>query len=272
MSDAPADTMHLSSLLESGAAYTAPLDAAVEYLRLRIASILPVYVLAMAPHAVVIAMMIDAITAEQRSLIPRYCIYLCAATIWRWIGLTYIQQRVQRDLQLRPGRPLLRSLDSILLLRLFSNVAMSWGIFAVGIPVFYGLFFSGFATPLLLDDSAPAHGRLRSCITWIQHSARRLIRIAFATTVMTIWLLVVITVTQYFLIEFVLPHFFDIQLTEVQVTLHSWSWWLGIFYITFLILDMFWSVSIVMIYYDSQSHRLAPDLYARLAVLREGDA
>ncbi|HEY1684658.1 MAG TPA: hypothetical protein VGG19_07850 [Tepidisphaeraceae bacterium] len=270
MTDAAAETFQLASQLETGAAYTGPLDAAIEYLRIRIGFILPIYVLAMIPHAIVIAWLIDAITAEQRSLMPRLCIYLCIATIWRWIGLAWIQQQAQRDLQLRPGRPLAKQLLPILLVRLFSNAVMSWGIFGAGIPSFYAIFSGSFATPLMLDDSIPERDRLKNGLRGIHRSARRLLRISLPMLVLMLWLVAVIGVTQYFLIGFVLPHLFDVQLTEVEVTQGSSAWWLGMIYFAFLILDMFWAVASVMIYYDSQSRRMGTDLYARLAGLDRG--
>lgn len=271
MTQGQSDSLQLSSLLDTQSAATGPLDAAVEYLRLRIGNIFPIYVLSMIPHAVATALLIDALIAEQRSRIGRYCLYLTAATIWRWIGLTWIQRQTQRDLQLRPGRSFFRQLTPILLLRLYSSAAINWGIFGLGVPSFYGLFVSAFAAPLMLDDSTPSHGRIKNCLLQIRRSSRRLLRVTLALTVMTIWLVVVLLVLQYFVLEFVLPHFFDIQLTEITVTMNSWAWRLGIFYFAFLILNMFWTVAGVILYYDSQSRQMGTDLYARLALLKAGE-
>src|SRR5580658_9113562 len=85
-----------------------PLDEAAEYLRTSLPALLPVYLLAMVPHALASAWLIDAICAEQRDRAARCCAGLTLAMIWRWIGLAFVQRRVQRDLTLQPGGPIWR--------------------------------------------------------------------------------------------------------------------------------------------------------------------
>src|ERR1700684_4609331 len=88
-----------ASLADAGGPCIAPLDAAAEYLRGNMDKVLPLYVLAMGPHAVIVILLIDAIVGEERSAAAMYCLLLVAATVWRWIWLARLQQNVQADLQ-----------------------------------------------------------------------------------------------------------------------------------------------------------------------------
>ncbi len=91
----------LATLLDAGGACTSPLDAAADYWRIKADRLLPLYVLAMGPHAIVTGLLIAAINGEQRSLASRYCFYLTAATLWRWVWIAWLQRRVQEDLRAR---------------------------------------------------------------------------------------------------------------------------------------------------------------------------
>ena len=86
-------------------------------------------------------------------------------------------------------------------------------------------------------------------------------------TVIAVLLLVAIVIGQTILAQTVLPNLLGIDTADLNVTLDSWAWRLGILYFVFLLLDLFWTVASVLIYYDSQSRRTATDLRTRLAAV-----
>jgi hypothetical protein len=258
-----------AELLETQGACTAPLDAAVEYIRMRIGRVLPLYVVAMLPFSIVMVLLIDAINSEQRSFAAECCVYLVAATVWRWIWLARLQQQVQEDLQARRGAGFWSRIGQILLLRLLGNGAITWGGFLAGVPAFYGLFVGSFATPLLLENTDPTFTRLKHVLSWIHHSAWRLGKIGFAITVVAALLTVAILVNQYILGQVILPTILGMDTADLNLTIQGWAWRLSVFYFVFLLIDAFWTVAAVILYYDSQSRRMATDLSIRLHNITE---
>lgn len=262
----------LAELVQTQGSCTAPLDAAVEYLRVRGARVFPLYVLAMAPHAIVVKWLLDAIVAEQRDALSGWCALLTLATVWRWIWLARIQAMVQSDLGVLPPRPereFWKRLIPILQVRLVSNIAVTWGGLIV-FPAFYGLFIGSFAAPLFLENPGPVLPNLGKSISWIHNSTRRLMRITLAMTIVAVLILVAAFVAQLLLTSTVLPSLLGLDTADLGVTLNSWAWRLTVFYFLFLILDGYWTVASVLIYYDSQSRRLATDLKSRLRNVTEG--
>jgi hypothetical protein len=260
----------LATLIEAGGACTTPLDAAAEYWRLRFGRLLPVYILAMAPHALIANLLIAAISGEQRSLAAQYCLYLTVATLWRWVWLGRLQQRVQQDLGTPVAASFWSRIGQILLLRLLANFAMNWGAIIAGLPAFYGFFLSGFATPLLLESNDKPQVRVRQAISWIHHSGRRLFRIMLILTAFAVLLLVGLFASQYALANTVLPSFLNVDTADLELTLNGTAWRLSMIYFAWLILDAYWAVAAVLVFYDSQSRRSASDLRARLKVLTQG--
>lgn len=254
----------LADSLETQGPCTAPLDAAVDYVVRRPERVLPVYAIAMLPFSVVVVLLIDAITGEQRSRLETYCVYLVAATVWRWIGLTLLQDRVQRDLQGRRGARFWSRICQILMLRCFANGALTWGSILAGLPAFYGLFVGSFAAPLMLDNSDPTAARLKDILSWIHHSVWRLCKMVFVVTFLAGWLMVAILMSQRILVQTVLPSLMGMDTADLAVTISSWAWFLSVLYFVFLVIDLFWSVASVFIYYESQSRRMATDLQLRL--------
>jgi hypothetical protein len=267
---AASTTNTLGEMVEAQGPCTAPLDAAVEYIRLRFDRILPVYVLAMAPHAVVTVLLIDAIIAERRSVVAQYCGYLVLVTVWRWVWLARLQYGVDEDLQERRRTPFWSRIMPILLIRLWSNFALTWGSLLAGVPAFYGLFAGSFAAPLMLNNSESVFPQLQLALSWIQHSGRRLLRVVLAMFAIAILLIVAAFVSQAILSDTILPSLLGVDTAELGVTLNSWAWRLRVIYFLFLLLDVFWTVSSVILFYDSQSRRLATDLRARLLNIAEG--
>lgn len=263
-----ADQAFISTLLDTQGPGAKPLDAAAEYLRARFDRVLVCYVLAMFPHAIVALMLTQAIANEHRARFPMICLLLTLATVWRWVGLAWLQYDVQSQLHEMRKPPFWRRLPSILLLRLYGNLAMGWGGILV-LPGFYGLFVSSFAAPLLLENHEPLLLRLRKVNKWISHSAARLgyalMMLAFVILALTVGILIL----QMFLLGQVFPSILGISVGDASVTMSSWAWRLGLFYLIFLLFDMYWQVAGVFLYYDSQSRRMATDLRARLMQLVE---
>jgi hypothetical protein len=200
-------------------------------------------------------------------------VYLCGLTVWRWVWLARLQYDVQRDLQgLPPDRRFWRRLPAMLQLRLASNVAITWASIVV-IPAFYGLYLGCFATPLLMDGSPaePALDRVRRGLSWVHRAARRLTRVLVIMVVLWLVLTVAIFVGQAALVGTVLPSLTGIDAADLSVTLDSWPWRLRVLYFGFLVLDAFWTVAAVFLFYDSQSRRMATDLRARLRAITSGE-
>jgi hypothetical protein len=267
-----AEPLHVPppTLMEAASACTTPLDAAADYWRANVERLLPMYVLAMAPHVVAMGIAIAAIAGEQRTAAAQCCIHLAGATIWRWIWISRLQMRVQDDVRSQVQTRFLSRLPQILLTRLYCNIAMSWGIVLMGVPTFYGLFIGSYAAPLLLEGNEPAMFRIRAALTWIHHSGKRLFRMLLVIGAISTLLVIVLFVCQYVLAGTILPSFLSVDTSELSLTLDGWAWRLSVFYFAFLVIDAYWSVAAVFIYYDSQSRRTASDLRARLMLLTEG--
>ena len=66
----------LAELVQTHGSCTAPLDAAIEYLRVRGARIFPLYVLAMAPHAIAVKWLLRYVQSHRFTLFAWYRIVL----------------------------------------------------------------------------------------------------------------------------------------------------------------------------------------------------
>ncbi len=138
------------------------------------------------------------------------------------------------------------------------------------VPAFYALFIGSFAAPLFLENAGPVLPNLRKSISWIHSSTRRLMRITLAMSIVALLLLVAAFVAQLMLTNTIFPSLLGLDTADLAITLNSWAWRLTVFYFLFLILDGYWTVASVFIYYDSQSRRLATDLKSRLRNITEG--
>jgi hypothetical protein len=264
----------LTQLLQTQGPCTAPLDSAVEYIRIRFDRVLAFYLVAMIPHAVVINNLIGAVVLQRRSWLTENCILLIGATIWRWIWLAALQFNMQSDLGVitnAGSRRFFRRLPAILQIRLLSHVTILWAGWLI-IPAFYGVLIGSFAAPLLLESDEPAWKRIRAAMSWIHHSGSRLTRISFSISALLVLLIFASFIGQLILSQTALPSLLNIDTADLSLTLASWSWRLTLLYLLLLLLDAFWTVASVMIYYDSQSRRLATDLRFRVQNLTEASA
>jgi hypothetical protein len=194
---------------------------------------------------------------------------LTVATVWRWAWLGVVQRRVGADLRGDPPLPLRRRLMPILLARLVSNVAMTWGGILI-VPMFYGFFVSGFATPLLLESEEPALPRLLRLLGWLHGWAGRLIHVSVALSVAMILAVVGVIVVQLLLVWVMLGSLLALDTSNLQLTMGSVAWVMCVSYFLFVLFDVYWTVASVILFYDLQSQRLGTDLRLRLRTLREG--
>lgn len=273
MTNGAADNLAFNAgLLETQGPCTTPLDLAIEYIRARIDRVLPTYVLAMAPHAVIAVWLIDAITGERRSRIATYSLYLVVCTFWRWMWLARLQYDVQRDLRGVAIANFWRRLPQVLVVRLISHFAITWGSLLAGVPAFYGFYTGSFAAPLLFENVGPTGAALKRLLSWIQYSGKRLLRVLLAITVIACIVTVAVFVSQAILSQTIVPSLLGLNTVDLDLTLNSWSWRLRMLYFIFLAFDAFWSVAAVFVYYDSQSRRMATDLRARLETIADRTA
>jgi hypothetical protein len=154
---------------------------------------------------------------------------------------------------------------------LWGNVAVTWGSILV-VPSFYGLYLGSFAGPLLLESKEPATGRVKLGVSWVRHSGQRLMRVVMVVSALAFILTVAVFVSQAALAGTVLPTLLGVDTADLDVTLGSWSWRLRVLYFVFLLVDAFWTVAAVFLYYDSQSRRMATDLRVRLRTIMDRPA
>ena len=250
-----------------GTSALVPLDMAAEYLRIHPWRVLPLYVVAMGPFSAAMLLAIGVVSSQHRSAVPETCVWLTAATIWRWGWIAVVQRRVQHDLKGEPPGAVVGRLLPILLVRLVSNFAILWGGVLL-IPAFYGLFLWGLAAPMLLEDDRPAWARTKATVTWIRQATGRLTRVCLSLLGLGLLLLVSVVAVQLFVVHVLLPSFLGLESADAVLTVQSRSWFLCLCYFVFVVLDLYWIVLSVMLFYDLQARRLGTDLFVRLRRLQ----
>ncbi len=248
-----------------------PLDEAVDYLTARSARVLPLYLAAMAPYSAAMIFMIDAITTQHRSALPFWSALLTLATLWRWLWLPAVQRRVQEDVRGEPTLPLGRHLAKIVLIKAAASAAIFWGGLIV-IPAFYGFFLSAFAAPVLLESGGGAFRSLKRALVWIHHSARRFAGVSLALTAAFLAAWLGIFLLQVVMTSTILPSLLGLEAADLTLTLRSWSWFLSLAYLMFVLFDYFWTIASVMVFYDAQSRQLGSDLRLRLGTIQGREA
>ncbi|GJM24071.1 MAG: hypothetical protein DHS20C16_04860 [Phycisphaerae bacterium] len=245
----------------------ASMDAAAEYVRKNLSTILPMYVVAMLPFSAAIMLTIDIVTSQYRAmtLLTSWC--LVAATLWRWAWLAALQRRVQAVI--RGGEPhkIRGRLLSILFLRLVASACMTWGSLVIA-PGIYGFLIGGMATPLHLEPSDRPKDQIKTVISWITSSQKRLLKILTSLSFLYVLGLICFYALIRIVLGTLLPTFLGIDPSDMGFTLESWTGILVVSYLVGLVFDLYWAVLSVMIFYDLQSRRLAPDLRVRIRNLR----
>lgn len=246
-----------------GDSCAAPLDDALTYVRYRGGGVLPMYLLAMAPHAMVMLMAVDALAMRSFAAVREVSVLLTVATLWRWVGLALVQRRVQIDLRGEAPSAIWRRLPGIVMVRLYANVAIVWGGLLV-IPGFYGLLISTTVTPAFLEGDTSSWASLRRLFGWISGGSNRLLRTVAAASVIGLMLMLSLLFVQILLVYTALPSLLGLSASDLSLTVGSWSWVICMGYLLFLMMDFYWAIAGVFLYYDLQASRLGTDLRARL--------
>jgi len=254
-----------------GQSSLASMDVTAEYLRTHIWRILPLYVVAMLPFSLAVMYTIDAVTSQYRAMLTLTSFLLVIATLWRWVWLAALQRRVQADIRGGAPRSVRRRIVPILLLRLAASACALWGSIFIA-PGLYGFLMSGMATPLSLDPSERQWSQIKSLTSWISRSYWRLSKVLNAMLFLYLISLGCIFGGIRFLLGWLLPAFLGINPSDVDFTLGSWTGILIVSYLVALVFDLFWAILSVMIFYELQSRRLAPDLRVRLRKLKESSS
>ena len=121
---------------------------------------------------------------------------------------------------------------------------------------------------MLLEDDRPAWARTKATVTWIHQASGRLSRVCLALLGLGLLLLVSVVAVQLFVVHVLLPSFLGLESADAVLTVQSRSWFLCLCYFVFVVLDLYWIVLSVMLFYDLQARRLGTDLFVRLRRLQ----
>ena len=242
-----------------------PLDRALEYLRERGAALLPAYAVGMLPFTMVALMLVDAISANDYPALAGLLLLQLVALLWRWAWLAVVQRKVQTDLRGVPPLSLRSRAVAIVVMRCWTALAQTWGIF-LGIPFVVGFFLSSFATPALLEKPGPAGARVTMARKWVTGAFRDLLRIMVALALGGGVFIAGLAAFHTLVIDLLLPLVL-VDTTDLKLTLGSSAWLLSVGYLLFVAFDFFWTAASVFIFYELQSRHLGADLQKRLAAL-----
>ena len=245
----------------------ASMDATVHYLTVRLWRVLPPYLVGMSFYSLAFLIAIDVVTSQHRSAITDAAWLLTGATVWRWIWLGVAQRRVLQDVRGESIPSLWRRLPALLVVRLFAIIAIVWGGLIV-VPAYYGLFLSGFATPMMLDTQHSTWTRVTKTLSRIHRTPGRLTRVTFALTVLTLLTATSVFVIQFLMAHTILPSLLGFDSADLIVTIDSLAWFLTVCYFLFVILDFYWTVLAVILFDHLRFHRLGGDLRIRIRGLK----
>jgi len=249
------------------------LDAAGRYLRDQLAAALPLYVLAIAPLAVAMLWVIDAVAARDRDALTVGCVLVTAAILWRWAWLAVLQHRVQATMRGGASARVARRLPAIVMTRLVAALALTWGALLL-LPPYWGFFLAGFAGPSLLEteDVGSARRQVSQTLGWITRAVGPLARAAAMLAGFCLLLVGSAISFQYVAIGMILPALTGIDPTQARLTMSGLAWWLSLAFMIFCVFDLYWHIAAVMLFYHLAGRRLGTDLQARLTTLEEGRA
>ncbi|MGC9260727.1 MAG: hypothetical protein ACP5I8_11730 [Phycisphaerae bacterium] len=255
--------------LQSNDDFAGSLDAGLEFIRAHVAWTLPMYVLAVAPTALLMLPIIADIAVHRPGDATPYCWLLLPAMVWRWCVLAIIQQRVCWAVTRNADTRLLkRRMFPLIIVRLTLAVGAVWGCWLLLVPGFPAIILGAQVAPSLLD--APT--------TSFKHVRRPLLMgLASAGTwrqlcVVLLTLLVVyigIIGTLHILADMVIPSFAGISDLRLQLLLRSSALEMGIVLLIWMGFDLLWHVISVIQFYHVQARHTGADIQFRLNALRE---
>lgn len=226
------------------------LDETLDLLARNAGVLVPVYLVAALPFAVVGLFFLDAALAGKTARLPLYAALLVVTGWLRWLGGLAVQRRTVHILDGMPARAWRAGIRSYLWLRLF------W--------------FPMYAGPVAMDPAA--HSPLRR-IGGLKAANR-----GFFTGLLMLHLLffcvvmLQVLVVHVFLTHLLLPYILGWDSQMLRVVLYSRFWWLAVTMLSLLGLEFFQLVSGVLAYRAVSSRWTGADLFKRMGLTRGGGA
>ncbi len=244
------------------------LDAAAAYLRARGWAVLAWYLLAIAPLLGASWLWIDTVAAQDRAGLRWASWLVVAAMLWRWAGLTLVQEKVMRDLGQAVLRSSWRRMLVIVLTRLTMHVGMIWGGWLV-LPGVFCFYVSGFVAPAMLASEHPGGAVLRHVAELVARSFRLLARHAAMLSILFVVTAICLLCAQGVLVAVILPSLLGVDTTDLWLSMSHVAWWLFSLLLLLLLFDLYWSVGAVFLIEQLMARRTGSDLAARLVQLKE---
>ncbi len=261
----PQDTIDL----QSNGDFAGSLDAGLEFIRAHAAWTVPMYVLAVAPAALLMLPIIADIAVHRPSDTTLYCWLLLPAMVWRWCILAIIQQRVRWAVTGKTdGNLLKRQLFPLIILRLSLAVWAVWGCWLLLVPGFPAIILGALVVPSLVDAPGLSFKHIRrpmllgltSVSTW-----RQLCVVLLTFVVVYIGIIGTLDIFA----DTVIPSFAGISDLHLQLLLRSSALKMGMMLFIWMGFDLLWHVSSVIQFYYTQSRHTGADIQFRLNGLRE---
>ena len=255
--------------LQSNGDFAGAMDAGLEFIRAQGAWALPMYVLAVAPTALLMLPIIGDIAIHRPSGAAVYGWLLLPAMVWRWFILALIQQRVRWAITGKSdGRMLMRRLFPLIILRLTLAAWALWGCWLLLVPGLPAVILSALVVPSLLDTPTlsfkhvfqPMGTALTAPSTWRQ-------LLAVLLTLLVVYIGIIGTL--HILADTVIPSFAGISDLRLQLLLRSPALELGIGLFMWMGFDLLWHCSSVIQFYHVQSRHTGADIQFQLNALRE---
>ncbi len=256
-----ANDLRDDSLIRTG--FAGPLDAAVEYIRLRLGWIFPLYVLAAGPLILLGMAAISTIVTHDATATPFFALLALPALVWRWCWLTVIQARVQEELSAKRPSGVLKRLPFVLVIRLAIAPLVLWGTGLLIFPALMAMAAGTMATPLLLDAPNTGWKQIKKLF---RHSiaSGRAMKLAGLLALIFIALGSGIYGVLELLGQFILPSLMGVSDPRISLIINSSAMALGFDFFTLLALDLLWCVTGVILYNELEARRTGADLRVRL--------
>lgn len=243
-----------------------PFDGAVALLRRQWDWLLPWYVLAMGPWVAAAWLIFDAVAAQDRAALLIPSALLVLATVWRWLGLATIQQRVLAEMRGGEVQPMQRRWLPMLVLRMWGCFLFTWGGCLIVLPL-WGMFISAFAAPALLEDDKRWQRSSEQMFSLINRSLPMLGRASAVLGLLWMWLAVAAFGSQFLLAYVLLPSLLGVDTTGWQLTMRSWTWVFSTLLLVSLAIDLYWTVASVLLLDHLRTRRTGSDLTLRLKAM-----
>ena len=255
--------------LQSNGDFAGALDAGLEFIRAHGAWVLPMYILAVAPTALLMLPIIADIAIHRPGDTALYAWLLLPAMVWRWCILARIQQHVRWAVTGKiEGRLLVQRLFPMIILRLMLAAATVWGCWLLVVPGFPFMILSALVVPSLLDSPTISFKHICRPM-WIGLTAPSAWRQFIVLLVTLLVVYIGIIGTLHILADTVIPSFAGLGDLRLQLLLRSSALELGLAVFIWMGFDLLWHSSSVIQFYHVQSRHTGADIQFRLHALRE---